>query len=97
MIEKAKLQKQILDEAAVNTRYKKLHTMEAKLENTCSKHKKDLKFFETYDDCPTCQQAIDSAFKSQMIDKKKSKVDEIESGMQQLEKEITTTAAIAAE
>ena len=91
MIEKAKLQKQILDEAAVNTRYKKLHTMEAKLENTCSKHKKDLKFFETYDDCPTCQQAIDSAFKSQMIDKKKSKVDEIESGMQQLEKEITTT------
>ena len=91
MIEKAKLQKQILDEAAVNTRYKKLHTMEAKLENTCSKHKKDLKFFETYDDCPTCQQAIDSVFKSQMIDKKKSKVDEIESGMQQLEKEITTT------
>ena len=91
MTEKAKLQKQILDEAAVNTRYKKLHTMEAKLENTCSKHKKDLKFFETYDDCPTCQQAIDSAFKSQMIDKKKSKVDEIESGMQQLEKEITTT------
>ncbi len=89
--EKAKLQKQILDEVAVNSRYKKLHTMEAKLENTCSKHKKDLKFFETYDDCPTCQQAIDKAFKSEMIDKKKSKVDEIESGMQQLEKEIVTT------
>ena len=89
--EKAKLQKQILDEVAVNSRYKKLHTMEAKLENTCSKHKKDLKFFETYDDCPTCQQAIDKAFKSEMIDKKKIKVDEIESGMQQLEKEIVTT------
>ena len=65
--------------------------MEAKLENTCSKHKKDLKFFETYDDCPTCKQAIDTAFKSEMIDQKKSKVDEIESRMQQLEKEITTT------
>ena len=89
--ERAKLQKQILDEVAVNSRYKKLHTMEAKLENTCSKHKKDLKFFETYDDCPTCQQAIDKAFKSEMINKKKSKVDEIESGMQQLEKEIVTT------
>ncbi len=89
--ERAKLQKQILDEVAVNSRYKKLHTMEAKLENTCSKHKKDLKFFETYDDCPTCQQAIDKAFKSEMIDKKKIKVDEIESGMQQLEKEIVTT------
>ena len=91
MAEKAKLQKQILDEVAVKSRYKKLHTMEAKLENTCSKHKKDLKFFETYDDCPTCQQAIDKAFKSEMIDKKKIKVDEIESGMQQLEKEIVTT------
>ena len=30
--------------------------MEAKLENTCSKHKKDLKFFESHNDCPTCQQ-----------------------------------------
>ena len=30
--------------------------MEAKLENTCSKHKKDLSFFESHDDCPTCQQ-----------------------------------------
>ena len=52
----------------------KLHSMEAKLENTCNKHKKDLKFFETYDDCPTCQQAIDAAFKATMIDKKKEKV-----------------------
>ena len=26
--------------------------MEAKLENTCNKHKKDLKFFESHDDCP---------------------------------------------
>ena len=39
--------------------------MEAKLENTCNKHKKDLSFFETHDDCPTCQQAIDEAFKTQ--------------------------------
>ena len=89
--EKAILQKEILDEVSTNARYKKLHTMEAKLENTCSKHRKDLKFFETYDDCPTCKQAIDTAFKSEMIDQKKSKVDEIESGMKQLEKQIITT------
>jgi len=40
------LQKEILDQTKVNTKHKKLHTMEAKIENTCKKHKKDLKFFE---------------------------------------------------
>jgi DNA repair exonuclease SbcCD ATPase subunit len=89
--EKVALQKEILDETKINNRHKQLHTMEAKLENTCSKHKKDLKFFQTHDDCPTCQQAIDTAFKSTMIDKKKNKVVEIDSAMGQLVKEITTT------
>jgi DNA repair ATPase RecN len=64
--------------------------MEAKLENTCNKHKKDLKFFETYDDCPTCQQAIDAAFKATMIDKKKEKVTELDSALGQIDKEIKT-------
>jgi hypothetical protein len=65
--------------------------MEAKLENTCGKHKKDLQFFETHNDCPTCQQTIDEAFKTSIIDKKKNKVIEIDSAMSQLVKEITTT------
>ena len=74
----AGLQKEILDQTTTNTKHQKLHTMEAKLENTCNKHKKDLKFFESHDDCPTCQQAIDKAFKETMIDKKKEKVVEID-------------------
>ena len=89
--EKVELQNEILDETKINNKYKQLHNMEAKLENTCSKHKKDLEFFETHNDCPTCQQAIDEAFKSTMIDKKKNKVIEIDSAMSQLVKEITTT------
>ena len=89
--EKAELQKQILDESKINNKYKQLHNVEAKLENTCSKHKKDLEFFETHNDCPTCQQSIDEAFKSTMIDKKKNKVVEVESAMSQLVKEITST------
>ena len=89
--EKTALQKEILDETKINNKYKQLHNVEAKLENTCSKHKKDLEFFETHNDCPTCQQAIDKAFKSTMIDKKKNKVIEIDSGMKQIAKEIVTT------
>ena len=87
-LEKQDLQNKILDETKINNKYKQLHNVEAKLENTCSKHKKDLEFFETHNDCPTCQQAIDEAFKSTMIDKKKNKVVEINSAMSQLVKEI---------
>ena len=86
----ASLQKEILDETKTNSMKSKLHSMEAKLENTCNKHKKDLKFFETYDDCPTCQQAIDAAFKATMIDKKKEKVAELDSALGQIDKEIKT-------
>ncbi len=84
------LQKEILDQTKVNTKHKKLHTMEAKIENTCKKHKKDLKFFETHNDCPMCQQDIDKEYKKLMIQKKKDKVDEIDVGMKQLDKEIKT-------
>jgi DNA repair exonuclease SbcCD ATPase subunit len=89
--EKAALQKEILDETKINNKYKQLHNMEAKLENTCSKHKKDLEFFETHNDCPTCQQAIDKEFKSTIIGDKKDKVLEIDIAMIQLAKEINTT------
>jgi len=84
------LQKEILDQTKVNTKHKKLHTMEAKIENTCKKHKKDLKFFETHNDCPMCQQDIDKEYKKLMIQKKKDKIDEIDVGMKQLDKEIKT-------
>ena len=89
--EKTALQSEILDETKINSKYKQLHNLEAKLENTCSKHKKDLSFFQTHNDCPVCQQTIDEAFKSTMLDKKKNKVVEVESAMSQLVKEIADT------
>ena len=87
----AELQKQVIDQSKINDKHKKLHNMEAKLENTCSKHKKDLSFFESHDDCPVCQQAIDRAYKSTMIGKKKEKVLELESALGQIDKEIKTS------
>ena len=87
----AELQKQVIDQSKINDKHKKLHNMEAKLENTCSKHKKDLSFFELHDDCPVCQQVIDKAYKSTMIGKKKEKVLELESALDQIDKEIKTS------
>ena len=90
-VEIAELQKLVLDETKITAKHKKLHNMEAKLENTCNKHKKDLSFFQTYNDCPTCQQAIDEAFKSTMISKKAEKVQELEIALGQIDKEIKTS------
>jgi len=87
----AELQKQVIDEAKINDKHKKLHNMEAKLENTCSKHKKDLKFFESHNDCPTCQQNIDEAYKSTMMSKKAEKIQELELALGQIDKEIKTS------
>ena len=89
-VEISDLQKQVLDETRVSSKKTKLHSMEAKLENTCNKHKKDLRFFESHDDCPTCQQSIDTAFKATMIDSKKEKVAELDSALGQIDKEIKT-------
>jgi len=90
-IEIAELQKLVLDETKVNSKHKKLHNMEAKLENTCNKHKKDLGFFQTHNDCPVCQQAIDEAYKSTMMSKKAEKIQELEIALGQIDKEIKTS------
>jgi len=89
--EKTALQSEILDETKINSKYKQLHNLEAKLENTCGKHKKDLGFFQTHNDCPTCQQAIDEEFKLTMQSKKAEKIQELEVALGQIEKDITST------
>ena len=89
--EKTALQSEILDETKINSKYKQLHNLEAKLENTCSKHKKDLGFFQTHNDCPVCQQVIDEAYKSTMMSKKAEKIQELEIALGQIEKDITST------
>ena len=90
-IEIAELQKLVLDETKVNSKHKKLHNMEAKLENTCNKHKKDLGFFQAHNDCPVCQQAIDEAYKTTMMSKKAEKIQELEIALGQIEKDISST------
>ena len=82
------LQTEILDQTKVTTKHGKLTNMEAKLENTCIKHKKELKFFQSHDDCPTCQQSIDEAFKKATIVVKEAKVTELELGMEQIDNAI---------
>ena len=87
------LRDKILDETDVKNKHMKFHQLEAKLETNCSKHKSILKFFEENDDCPTCKQTIDETFKSNEIQEKKNKIDEIEIGMAQMAKDIVKIEA----
>ena len=87
----AELQVEIIDQTKLTTKHGKLTAMEAKLENTCIKHKKELKFFQSHDDCPTCQQSIDEAFKKATIVVKEAKVIELELGMSQIDNAIRTS------
>ena len=87
----AELQVEIIDETKLKGKHGKLTTMEAKIENTCIKHKKELRFFKEHDDCPTCRQAIDEAFKKATIAVKESKVVELELGMSQIDNAIRTS------
>jgi DNA repair exonuclease SbcCD ATPase subunit len=85
------LQTEILNQTKIKDKHNKLTSMEAKLENTCIKHKKELKFFQSHDDCPTCQQSIDEAFKKATIVVKEAKVVELELGMTQIDNAIATS------
>ena len=87
----AEMQVEIIDQTKLTTKHGKLTAMEAKLENTCIKHKKELKFFQSHDDCPTCQQSIDEAFKKATIVVKEAKVVELELGMSQIDNAIRTS------
>jgi DNA repair exonuclease SbcCD ATPase subunit len=79
----------ITDEDSVKKNLKKLENFELTIENKVSKKKKDIKFYSEKDECPTCKQDIDEQFKSSMIDEGTKKLSELETALEQLNKEVT--------
>ncbi len=79
----------ISDEDSVKKNLKKLENFELTIENKVSKKKKDIKFYSEKDECPTCKQDIDSEFKTSMIDEGTKKLSELETALEQLNKEVT--------
>ena len=79
----------ISDEDSVKKNLKKLENFELTIENKVSKKKKDIKFYSEKDECPTCKQDIDSEFKTSMIDEGAKKLTELETALEQLNKEVT--------
>jgi DNA repair exonuclease SbcCD ATPase subunit len=80
----------IADKAKIEASLRKVTQLEAQIENNTSKHKKNIKFFETEDQCPTCTQVIDSTFKTAQITGLTAKVSECQTGLTQLEQKAIT-------
>ncbi len=67
---------------------KKLIQIEAKIENNITKIEKDIEFYEKNDNCPTCKQSIETHFKEQQIEERKSKVGVQQKGLEEVKAEI---------
>jgi len=84
--EVATLQSSIDDTGLVDGKIKKLNQLETQIESNLSKYKKDLKFFQHSDDCPTCHQSIPQDFKQQQITDLNGKITDRETGLTNIEK-----------
>jgi DNA repair exonuclease SbcCD ATPase subunit len=83
------LQTSIDDTSLVDGKIKKLNQLETQIETNLSKYKKDLKFFQHSDDCPTCptcHQNIPQEFKQEQIADLNVKIIDRETGLNNIEK-----------
>ena len=95
------LNESISDFESVKKKQSKLDNLESQLLANGKKHKKDIDFFEKIDTCPSCKQSVGDEHRCNIVDDKKSKIDEINDAVEKLSEqfkvvnkrlsEITTT------
>tara|TARA_Y100000592_G_scaffold91542_1_gene151873 strand:- start:8463 stop:10175 length:1713 start_codon:yes stop_codon:yes gene_type:complete len=78
----------ILDEEKTREQVKKLNSFETQFESKvkqCTKHKK---FYEAYDNCPTCKQSINPQFKTEKIADENKEIIKFNQALEDVAKEI---------
>jgi DNA repair exonuclease SbcCD ATPase subunit len=76
------------DKVSVETKSTRLKDIQSTLVEKHKTHTSMVGFFENNEDCPTCQQHIDEAFKTDMISQKRTEADKVQSGMKELKSEL---------
>ena len=71
------------------SKIKKITKLESQIESNLTKYKKDIGFFQSHDDCPTCKQSIQESFKKDELKNLGDKVNECQHGLSELEKKLT--------
>ena len=82
------LMKKINDADSVKSKYQKLQSIKSTLNEKHRAHSSTINFFETNEDCPTCQQHISKLFKDDILKKKRKDTDKISQGLSELKDEL---------
>lgn len=88
--EVTKLLESIADQPKVETKSKKIVEISHQVENKLTRIKKDVAFFESHDDCPTCRQGIQHEHKQEIIQTNSTQIAEIEAGKSKIQQELDT-------
>ena len=78
----------ISDADSVKSKYQKLQSIRSTLNEKHRAHSSTINFFETNEDCPTCQQHISELFKTDIIKTKVKDTDKISKGLSELKDEL---------
>jgi DNA repair exonuclease SbcCD ATPase subunit len=70
----------------VDKKLKKLTQTEAALKNKRGEHDRQIQFFQTNDECPSCEQPITESTKQTQIESRNTKIREIENGIGDLQR-----------
>ena len=86
--ETEELQLVVASKIETENKVKKITKLESQIENNLSKFQKDISFFQSHDDCPTCRQAIANTFKQEELASLNIKVTECKHGLSEIEKKL---------
>jgi DNA repair exonuclease SbcCD ATPase subunit len=78
----------ISDRDKLDKKLTKLNDIKSTLVEKHKSHSSMIGFFESNDDCPTCEQHIDENFKEDMISKKQDDANKVMTGLKDLEEEL---------
>ena len=81
-------QESIADEEKTRKTIDQLRTLYAKVEDKVRRIEKEIEFFETNDDCPTCKQHIDPSFKQGHVCSREESKQETEAGLSEMDVEL---------
>ncbi len=80
------LQEKIKDKNELQNKLGSITAMEESMETKVKQLKKDIEFYMNNDKCPTCSQDITEFIKTYNVEKKESKIKEVEQGLQDIGK-----------
>lgn len=81
----------IEDSTSQKDRLQQANELERKLSENYKKAIKDVEFYESNEECPTCKQGLDEEHKKQHIQERQDKADEIRSALGEISKQIQGT------